>query len=58
MRYWSLILATLEYSPYITQVDKRAQGLVVDASNTVFARIGRPIQIGSIRLHAGNSDRA
>lgn len=58
-----LRLATLEYPPYITQVDGHAQGLVVDVVNAAFARIGRPIQIeffpvarGQFRLLNGQAD--
>ena len=58
-----LRLATLEYPPYITEVDKRAQGLVVDVVNTAFARIGQPFQIeflpiarGQLRLLSGQAD--
>lgn len=58
-----LRLATLEYPPYITQVDQQAQGFVVDIVKTAFARIGQPIQIeffpiarGQLRLLNGQAD--
>ena len=58
-----LQLATLEYPPYITQVDQKPQGFVVDIVETAFARIGRPIQIeffpiarGQLRLLNGQAD--
>ena len=58
-----LRVATLEYPPYITQVDEHAKGLVVDVVNEAFARIGRPIQIeffpvarGQVRLLNGLAD--
>lgn len=58
-----LRLATLEYPPYITQVDEHAEGLVVDVVNEAFSRIGQPIQIeffpiarGQVRLLNGQAD--
>jgi len=58
-----LRLATLEYPPYITQVDRHAEGLVVDVVNAAFSRIGQPIQIeffpvarGQVRLLNGQAD--
>lgn len=58
-----LQVATLEYPPYITQVDHRSQGFVVDIVKTAFARIGQPIQIeffpiarGQLRLLNGQAD--
>ena len=58
-----LQLATLEYPPYITQVDRRPKGSVVDIVKTAFARIGQPIQIeffpiarGQLRLLNGQAD--
>jgi len=59
----SLQLATLEYPPYITNADQKAQGLVVDVVKTAFSRIGQPIQIeffpiarGQLRLLNGQAD--
>ena len=58
-----LRLATLEYPPYITQVNQQPQGLVVDIVKTAFARIGQPIHIeffpiarGQLRLLNGQAD--
>jgi len=59
----ALRLATLEYPPYITNADQKAQGLVVDVVNTAFSRIGQPIRIeffpiarGQLRLLNGQAD--
>lgn len=58
-----LQLATLEYPPYITQLNQQPQGFVVDIVKTAFARIGQPIQIeffpiarGQVRLLNGQAD--
>ena len=50
-----LRLATLEYPPYITQVDEHAKGLVVDVVNEAFRVSASRYRSSSSRLRAGRS---